>query len=51
MPYKLGKSTKKGYPILKKVGSKWKIVGHSSSKKKAQASIRARYASENSGSW
>ena len=41
MPWKVGKKTKKGYPIKKKSG---KTVGYSKTKKKAQASVRARYA-------
>ena len=40
MPWKLGKKTKKGWQILK--GRK--VVGYSKTKKKALASIKARYA-------
>lgn len=48
MPYKVGGKTKtKGWPILKKEGGEWKVVGHSDTKENAKASIRARYASEN----
>jgi len=47
MPYRVGTKRKKGWPILKKEGGSWKVVGYSNSKSKAQASIRARYASEN----
>jgi hypothetical protein len=43
MPYKVGKKTKtKGWPILKFERNKWKVIAHSHSKAKAQASIRAR---------
>lgn len=41
MPWKVGAKTKKGYPIKKKSG---KVVGHSKTKAKAKASVRARYA-------
>ena len=47
MPWKSGKRTSRGWPILKKEDGSWKVVGYSSSKSKALASIRARYASEN----
>lgn len=47
MPWKRGKKTSKGYPIKKKVGGRWKTVGYSDTAKKADASIRARYASKN----
>ena len=44
MPYKVGKKTKtKGWPILKHEHGKWKVIAHSSTQSKAQASIRARY--------
>lgn len=48
MPWRVGsKKTGKGWPILKKQKSGgWKTVGYSSSKEKAQASIRARRAAE-----
>jgi hypothetical protein len=47
MPWKVGsKKTKKGWPIKKKEGGSWKTVGHSDTKKKAKASVRARYASK-----
>lgn len=41
MPWTVGKKTKKGYPIKKKTGQ---TVGYSKTKKKAQVSVRARYA-------
>ena len=44
MPWKLGKKTKKGWQILVKRPNGWRVSGHSSSKRKAQSSIRARYA-------
>jgi hypothetical protein len=46
MPWHVGKKTKKGYPIIRgKKGSKGKkVVGHSKTKAKAKASVRARYA-------
>jgi len=51
MPYKVGEKTKtKGWPILKKEKGSWKVVGHSDTKEKAEASIRARRAAEHSGS-
>jgi hypothetical protein len=40
MPWKVGKKTKRGYPIK----SKGKTVGYSKTKAKAKASVRARYA-------
>ena len=44
MPYKVGKKTKtKGFPILEHKGGKWRVIAHSDSKAKAEASIRARY--------
>jgi len=44
MPYKVGKKTKtKGWPILKHERGKWKVIAHSDSKEKAEASIRARH--------
>ena len=44
MPYKVGKKTKtKGWPILKKERGKWQVIAHSSTRQKAQASIRARH--------
>jgi hypothetical protein len=44
MPYKVGKKTKtKGWPILKHEHGKWKVIAHSDSKEKAEASIRARH--------
>ena len=42
MPWKVGKKTKKGYPI--KRADTGKIVGYSKSLTKAKASVRARYA-------
>jgi hypothetical protein len=45
MPYKIGKKTKtKGWPILKNDNGSWKVIAHSDSRTKAQASIRARHA-------
>lgn len=41
MPWKVRK-TKKGYNIIKSDTNK--VVGHSNTKSKAQASVRARYA-------
>lgn len=44
MPYKVGKKTKtKGYPILKHENGKWKVIAHSNTREKAEASIRARH--------
>jgi len=45
MPYKVVKG-KSNWLIKKKEKGKWKTVGHSNTKKKAQASVRARYANE-----
>ena len=45
MPYKVVKG-KSNWLIKEKKAGKWKTIAHSSSKKKAQASIRARYANE-----
>ena len=45
MPYAVRKSSKSGYDIIKK--DTGKKVGHSDTKAKAQASVRARYAGEN----
>lgn len=42
MPWKVGRKTKKGWQIIK--SDTRKVVGHSKTKAKAQASIRARYA-------
>lgn len=45
MPYKVGRKTKtKGWPILKHERGKWTVIAHSSTRSKAQASIRARHA-------
>lgn len=45
MPYKVGIKTKtKGWQILKNEHGKWVVIAHSTSKEKAQASIRARHA-------
>ncbi len=41
MPWDVKKSTKSGYDIVDKGG---KVVGHSETKAKAEASVRARYA-------
>ncbi len=46
MPWKVGSKTSKGYPIKKKENGRWKTVGYSDTKKEAEASVRARYASE-----
>jgi len=44
MPYKVGKKTKtKGYPILKNENGRWTVIAHSSTREKAEASIRARH--------
>ncbi len=40
-PWRVGKKDSKGYPIIK--SDTGKVVGHSTSKSKAQASVRARY--------
>ena len=42
MPWRVGKKDSKGYPIIK--SDTGKVVGHSDTKTKAQASVRARYA-------
>ena len=42
MPWKVGKKTKKGY-LIKKADT-GETVGYSKTKKKAEASVRARYA-------
>jgi len=48
MPYKVGRKTKtKGWTIVKHEHGKWKVVGHSATREKAQAAIRARYWAEN----
>jgi hypothetical protein len=47
MPWKVGSKTKKGWSIKKKTNGRWKTVGHSDTKKEAEASVRARYASKN----
>ena len=40
MPYKVGRKTKtKGWPILKHEHGKWKVIAHSSTREKAEASI------------
>ncbi len=52
MPYKVGKRTKtKGWPILKNERGKWKVIAHSNTKSKAQASIRAREAGRHNPNW
>lgn len=44
MPYKIGKQTKtKGWPILKNENGRWRVIAHSSTRAKAEASIRARH--------
>ncbi len=40
-PWKVGKKDSKGYPIIK--SDTGKVVGHSTTKSKAEASVRARY--------
>jgi len=51
MPWKVEHKPKKNsnrdWAIMKQEGNGWKVVGRSTSKKKAQESVRARYASEN----
>ena len=42
MPWKVGKKTKKGYPI--KRSDTGKTVGYSRSKKMAEKAVKARYA-------
>jgi len=43
VPYKVGKQTKtKGWPILKNEDGRWKVIAHSATQEKAEASIRAR---------
>ena len=42
MPWKTKKSPKGGYDIVRK--GTGKVVGHSATKAKAEASVRARYA-------
>jgi len=45
MPYKIGRKTKtKGWTIMKNERGKWKVIGHSTTREKAQSSIRARRA-------
>lgn len=44
MPWHVGGKTKKGYPIIRGKGKGSKVVGHSKTKSKAKASVRARYA-------
>lgn len=45
MPYKVGRKTKtKGWPILKNEHGTWTVIAHSSTREKAEASIRARRA-------
>jgi hypothetical protein len=44
MPYTVRKSSSHGYTIAKRSGGHTKVVGHSSSKSAAKASIRARNA-------
>jgi len=52
MPYKVGNRTKmKGWPILKNENGKWIVIAHSDSKKKAEASIRARHAGAHNPRW
>jgi hypothetical protein len=52
MPYKVGSKTKtKGWPILKNENGKWKVIAHSSTRTKAQSSIRAREAGKHNPLW
>ena len=52
MPYKIGKKTKtKGWPILKNENGTWKVIAHSSSRHKAESSIRARHAGAHNPHW
>ena len=52
MPYKIGEKTKtRGWPILKNENGKWKVIAHSVSRKKAEASIRARHAGSHNSNW
>ncbi len=52
MPYKIGKRTKtKGWPILKNEKGAWKVIAHSGTRAKAQASIRARHAGRHNPKW
>lgn len=48
MPWSVRKSKRGGYDIIK--SDTGKVVGHSSTKAKAQASVRARYANYSGGS-
>ena len=45
MPWKVGKKTMRGFPIIKKDTNE--IVGYSQTLDNAKASIRARYANAN----
>lgn len=52
MPYKIGKITKtKGWPILKNEKGVWKVIAHSDTHAKAEASIRARHAGMHNKLW
>ena len=51
MPYKIGRKTNKGWPILKNEHGTWKVIAHSKSRKKAAASIRARHAGAHDPNW
>ena len=51
MPYKVGKKSTKGWTIMKNERGKWKVIGHSTSRAKAQASIRAREAGKHNQNW
>jgi hypothetical protein len=52
MPYKIGIKTKtKGWQILKNERGKWKVIAHSKSRSKAQASIKARHAGTHNPQW
>ena len=47
MPYKVGNKTKtKGFPILEFKNGKWRVIAHSMTREKAEASIRARHMGE-----
>jgi len=51
MPYKVGKKTTLGWQIMKNEHGKWKVIAHSDSRKKAEASIRARHAGRHNPGW
>lgn len=51
MPYKIGKKSGKGWAIMKNEHGKWRVIAHSSTRKKAAASIRARHAGAHNPEW